>query len=46
MTFDKQEHKELVLNMLKQANVPVALAALALELLKAVESANIAHGKS
>lgn len=44
MTFDKQEHKDMVLSLLGQATIPVPQAEAAIELLKAVESASVAAG--
>lgn len=42
MTFDKQEHKDMVLSLLKQATIPVPQAEAAAELLKVVEGATVA----
>jgi len=41
MTFDKTEHKELVLDMINKVSVPGQLIELLYELKKAVESAEI-----
>ena len=41
MTFDKQEHKDMVLALLQQSNVPIPQAKLAAELLQCVETASV-----
>lgn len=42
MTFDKPEHKEIVKQLLEQANYPGKLVELAVEVKKAVAEANVA----
>lgn len=46
MTFDKPEHKELVLDMLQKVSVPGQLIELFYDLKKSVEGADIAEAEA
>ncbi len=41
MTFDKPEHKQLVLELMKATQIPFATARIAVEFMDAVEQADI-----